>query len=87
MAANGGLVEELGRRTDWHPGWCHRRHRPDEVHESPAVCTGTRTVTATAGDDWKPQIRIDGAGMMLPGEAVWLTAVRAWLETPAGSGR
>ncbi len=86
MSANGGLVEELGRRADWHPGWCHRHHRPDERHESPTVTTGTRTVTATAGDDWRPRVRIEGAGMFLPGELEWLTAVRAWLETPACEG-
>ncbi len=86
MSASGGLVEEMGRRSDWHPGWCHRHHS-DGLHESPTIWTGTRTVTATAGDDWRPQVRIDGAGMWLPGEAVWLTAVRAWLEAPACEGR
>ncbi len=86
MAGYGGAaVEELGRRADWHPGFCHRRHSDGQRHESPTVTTGTRTIAATAGDDWKPTVRIEGAGVMLPGEAVWLTAVRAWLEPPAGS--
>ncbi len=80
MAGHGGFsVEELGRRADWHPGWCHRRHSPDQPHESVRFHVAGRQVWASADSGWLARVHRTGAGPLGGDDGRYLAAVVEYL--------
>ncbi len=88
MSANGGLaVEELGRRSDWHPGWCHRRHSEGQPHESVRFHVAGRQVWASADCGWQVDVHRTGSGRLGGDDARYLAAIVQYLSEPARTGR
>ncbi len=87
MAANGGLVEEVGRRSAWHAGWWHRRHRRDQRHESVRFHVAGRQVWASADCGWQVDVHRTGPGRPGGDDARYLAAIVQYLSEPARSGR